>query len=87
VGWGGVGWGSVGLRNGETAEFKATRVPRQCSLVLLVKVFWKGGKKFGSEQSSDEKWGKEKLVSVPLRSNKAPNSDTKSSGGQRMVKF
>jgi hypothetical protein len=32
--------------------------PRQCLLVLLVKVGWRGGKTFGSE-GRDEKWSKE----------------------------
>jgi hypothetical protein len=30
------------------AKFAATKVPRQCPLVLLVKVSWIGGKTFGS---------------------------------------
>jgi hypothetical protein len=35
-------------------------VPRQCTLVLLIKVGWREGKMFGSEEGRDEKWSKEK---------------------------
>jgi hypothetical protein len=38
----------------------STKVPRQCPLVLLVKVDWKGGKTFKSEEGTDEKWREEK---------------------------
>jgi hypothetical protein len=30
------------------------KVPRQCPLVLLVKVGWRGGKTFGCEEGRDE---------------------------------
>jgi hypothetical protein len=33
---------------GEKAKFATMKVPRQCPLVLLVKVSWIGGKTFGS---------------------------------------
>jgi hypothetical protein len=36
------------------------KVPKQCPLVLLVKVAWKGGKTFGCEESRNEKWSKER---------------------------
>jgi hypothetical protein len=36
-----------------------TKDPRQCPVVLLVKVGWTGGKIFGSEEGRDEKWSKE----------------------------
>jgi hypothetical protein len=36
------------------------KVPRQCPLVLLVKVGWRGGKTFGSEEGRDEKWSKKR---------------------------
>jgi hypothetical protein len=34
-------------------------VPRQCPLVLLVKVGWKGGKTLGCEEGIDERWSRE----------------------------
>jgi hypothetical protein len=36
------------------------KVPRQCPLVLLVKVGWGGGKIFGSEEGRDERWSRER---------------------------
>jgi hypothetical protein len=36
------------------------KVPRQCPLVLVANVGWRGGKKFGSEEGRDEKWFKER---------------------------
>jgi hypothetical protein len=36
------------------------KVPRQCPLVLLVKVDWTGGKAVGSGECRDEKWCKER---------------------------
>jgi hypothetical protein len=42
------------------------KVPRQCPLVLLVKVVWEGGKEFGSEGGRDEKWSKEKSCAGSL---------------------
>jgi hypothetical protein len=36
------------------------KVPRQCSLVLLVKVGGIEGKAFGSGEGRDEKWSKER---------------------------
>jgi hypothetical protein len=38
-----------------TAKFTAIKVPRQCPLVLLVKVGWRGGKTFGCEEGTDER--------------------------------
>lgn len=35
-------------------------VPRQCPLVLLLKVSWKGGKTFESRVGRDKMWNKEK---------------------------
>jgi hypothetical protein len=35
---------------GGRAKFTAVKVPRQCPLVLLVKVGWRGGKTFGCEE-------------------------------------
>jgi hypothetical protein len=35
------------------------KFPRQCPFVL-VKVVWRGGKVFGSEEGRDEKWSKER---------------------------
>jgi hypothetical protein len=35
------------------------KVSRQCPLVL-VKVGWRGGKTFGSEEGRDEKWSKKR---------------------------
>jgi hypothetical protein len=37
------------------------KVPRQCPLVLLVKVLWRGGKTFGYEEGRDEKWRRDKV--------------------------
>jgi hypothetical protein len=31
------------------------KVPRHCPLVILVKVGWKGGETFGSEEVTEEK--------------------------------
>jgi hypothetical protein len=36
------------------------KVPRQCLLVLMVKVGWKGGKTFGYEEGRDERLIKDK---------------------------
>jgi hypothetical protein len=36
------------------------KVPRQCPLVLLVKVGWRGGKTFGCEEVMGERWGRER---------------------------
>jgi hypothetical protein len=54
------------------AKFTAMKVPRQCPLVLLVKVGWRGGKTFGREESIDEMFSR-----VPLHSIITPNSHTK----------
>jgi hypothetical protein len=36
------------------------KFPRQCPLVLLVKVSWRGGKTVGCEESIDERWSRER---------------------------
>jgi hypothetical protein len=36
------------------------KVTRQCPLVLLVKVGWRGGKTFGCEEGIDERWRKKR---------------------------
>jgi hypothetical protein len=36
------------------------KVPRQCPLVLLVKVGWTAGKTFGFEEGRDERWNRER---------------------------
>jgi hypothetical protein len=36
-------------------KFTAMNVPRQCPLVLLVKVGWRGGKTSGGEECIDER--------------------------------
>jgi hypothetical protein len=41
-------------------KFTAMKVPRQCPLVLLVKVGWTGGKTFGCEEVRDERWSRER---------------------------
>jgi hypothetical protein len=38
----------------------AVKVPRQCPLVLLVKVGWKRGKTFGNEEVRHENLSKER---------------------------
>jgi hypothetical protein len=42
------------------AKHTALKVPRQCPLVLLVKVGWRGGKTFGGEEDIDERWSRER---------------------------
>jgi len=42
------------------------KVPRQCPLVLLVKVGLEGGKAFGSEGGGDKKWSKERSCAGSL---------------------
>jgi hypothetical protein len=37
---------------GETEEFRAVKVPRQCPVCLLVKVGWKKGKALESEEGT-----------------------------------
>jgi hypothetical protein len=37
------------------------KVPRQCPFVLLVKVVWREGKTFGSEEGRDKRWSKERV--------------------------
>jgi hypothetical protein len=37
-------------------QFTALTVFRQCPLVLLVKVGWRGSKAFESGEGGDEKW-------------------------------
>jgi hypothetical protein len=41
-------------------KFTAAKVPRQCPIVLLVKVGSRGGKTFVSEEGIDETWSKER---------------------------
>jgi hypothetical protein len=45
---------------GGRAKFTAMKEPRQCPLVLLVKVNWRGGKTFGCEEGIDERWSRER---------------------------
>jgi hypothetical protein len=45
---------------GDRAKFTAMKVPRQCPLVLLVKVGWTGGKTSGCEEGRDERWSRER---------------------------
>jgi hypothetical protein len=42
------------------AKFTAMKVPRQCLLVLLIKVGWRGGKTFRCEEGRDERWSRER---------------------------
>jgi len=37
------------------------KVPRQCPLVLLVKVGWRVGKTFGCEEGRDERWRRKEV--------------------------
>jgi hypothetical protein len=46
--------------SGERAKITAMKVPRQCPLVLLVKVGWGGGKAFDCEEGVDESWRKDR---------------------------
>jgi hypothetical protein len=55
----------------------ATKVPRQCPFVLLVKVGWREGKTFGNEENTHGKWSNDKLSRLPLHSITTPNSDIK----------
>jgi hypothetical protein len=61
-------------------KFTGTKVPRQCPLVLLVKVGWRRGKTFGSEESTEIIAG-EKLIRVLLHSIRIWNSDIRLCGG------
>jgi hypothetical protein len=45
---------------GGRSKFTALKVPRQCPLVLLVKVGWRGGKIFGCEEDIDGRWSRER---------------------------
>jgi hypothetical protein len=36
------------------------KVPKQCPLVLLIKVGWRGGKTFDFEEDRDERWSRER---------------------------
>jgi hypothetical protein len=36
------------------------KIPRQCPLVLLVKMGWRGGKTFGCEEGRVERWSRER---------------------------
>jgi hypothetical protein len=42
------------FKRGNRAKFTVMTVPRQCPLVLLVKVGWRRGKTFRCEESEDE---------------------------------
>jgi hypothetical protein len=42
------------------AKFTAMKVPRQCPLVLLVKVVLRVGKTFGCDEGKDERWSRER---------------------------
>jgi hypothetical protein len=42
------------------AKFTAKKVPRQCPLVLLVKVGWRRCKTFPYEEGIDERWSRER---------------------------
>jgi hypothetical protein len=49
------------IEKGRTrANFTAMKVPRQCPLVLLVKVGWRGGKSFGCKEGIDERRSRER---------------------------
>jgi hypothetical protein len=48
------------LKFGGRAKFTAMKVPRQCPLVLLIKVGWRGGKTFDCEERRDERWSRER---------------------------
>jgi hypothetical protein len=48
------------FKRGVRAMFTAMKVPRQCPLVLLVKVGWRGGKTFGCEEGIGERWSRER---------------------------
>jgi hypothetical protein len=43
----------------ETDVFMDMKVPRQCPLVL-VKVAWRRGKRFGYEEGTDQRWSRER---------------------------
>jgi hypothetical protein len=45
---------------GGRAKFMTMKVPRQCPLVLLVKLGWRGGKTFGCEEGIGERWSRER---------------------------
>jgi hypothetical protein len=45
---------------GERVKFRTRKVPRQCPLVLLVKLGWRGGTTFGCEEGIDERWSRER---------------------------
>jgi hypothetical protein len=46
---------------GGRAKFTAIKDPWQCQFVLLVKVVWREGKTFGSEEGRDKRWSKERV--------------------------
>jgi hypothetical protein len=48
------------------------KVPRQCPLVLLVKVSWIGGKNVRKLEGSDEMWSKEEVEQGPTALNLKP---------------
>jgi hypothetical protein len=50
---------------GKTAKFMATRVPKLCPFVLLVKVVWRWSKTFGGVEGRDEKWSKARRWTGP----------------------
>jgi hypothetical protein len=56
-----VVWDTTFKRGRERAKFTAMRVPRQCPLVLLVKVGWRGGKTFGCEAGTEVEQGSTEL--------------------------
>jgi hypothetical protein len=67
------------LKGENRDKFTGTKVPRQSPLVLLVKVGWRRGKTFGSEESTEIIAG-EKLIRV-LHSIRIWNSDIRLWGG------
>jgi hypothetical protein len=54
-----LGSGDTTFNRGNKPKFTAMKIPRQCPLVLLIKVGWRGDKTFGSEEGRDKNWSKE----------------------------
>jgi hypothetical protein len=58
---------------GNRETFTATKVPRQCPLVLPVKVGWEGGKTFGSGDGRGmESEARTEIDQVPIIIDKIP---------------
>jgi hypothetical protein len=52
-------WDTTFKKGRIRAKFTVMKVPKQCPIVLLVKVGWRGDKTFRCKEGIDERWNSE----------------------------